>query len=311
MRIIEQMEGKRSWIRVRAPLSKEAAQNREDFERGLYLCGEAAKRWIAEAAARVPVETAREIADLHSLDLRTESGIRATAREWLAQQAENGVPKTRFFRRMISSAKVSLRKAGFNDIRYSDADLQGVVRDALRAGRVHRLSRPQPEQINPSVLEEFSPKLFHQAVVGANEIRKFAEEQNEEETRSLSFEQWFIVFSEFHYFYLHIVDRAACSLLPPFRRTAVMNALEPHCINLAVETVCRGMPPDKIQALQKESLADLREAHEEFGQYKRVFPKPKESPAGFLIWEAGKVISSAAGHPLNIDFIVRAEPAHD
>jgi hypothetical protein len=157
-------------------------------------------------------------------------------------------------------------------------------------------------------IDAFSAKVFHQAAHGAHEIRKLAEDKSiPQDTYGLDFMQWFAVFSEFHNFYLHMTDRMAFTNLSESRRAEVMNALETWSIDVAVETICAGMPEDKTRGIQEESLANLRKANEEFGQYRRMFPKnADESPAGTLAWEFGKSVANYAGRFMDMAYITRA-----
>ena len=157
-------------------------------------------------------------------------------------------------------------------------------------------------------LEAFSVKLFHQAAYGADEIRKLAEDKTiEQRTYGLELMQWFAVCFEFQNFYLHMADRLAFSRLSESRRSQVMADLEHWSVNRALETICSGWPEDKIREIQEESLANVRSSHEEFGQYKRMFPNPGESPAGTLIWEFGKSVANCAGRLTDIAYISRSE----
>ena len=173
---------------------------------------------------------------------------------------------------------------------------------------------PGIESLNPKGddgecrVASFSARLFHQAKHGVDEIRKVSEDKSiQQDTSGLDFMQWFAVFSEFHNFYLHMTDRMAFTHLSEFRRSEIMSAVEAQSVKLAIETICSGWAEDRIQEIQKESLVNLRNAHEEFGQFKRVFPNPGDSPAGTLIWEFGKSVANCADRFMDMVFITRAE----
>ena len=173
-----------------------------------------------------------------------------------------------------------------------------------------------PRNISMEGIAAFSAKVFHQAAYGADEIRKVAEASSlaslvmpksiQKDTNGLDFMQWFAVFSEFHNFYLHMTDRTAFTNLSAARRAELMNGVETWSINVAVETICAGMPKDKIRGIQEESLANLRRAHEEFGQYKCLLPTKPDESAGTLAWEFSKSVATYAGPAMDMVYITRA-----
>ncbi len=61
-----------------------------------------------------------------------------------------------------------------------------------------------------SAVEEYSVKIFKAAAEGVDAIRQISEDRVVESERyGLTHMEWFSVFNEFQYFYLHLTDRFA------------------------------------------------------------------------------------------------------
>lgn len=159
----------------------------------------------------------------------------------------------------------------------------------------------------PNVVEEYSIRLFKKAVEGVNAIKQLSEDKCVEgQGRGLTHLEWFSVFNEFQYFYLHLTDRIAFELIDDPDRSKILSELEKLCIDLSVQTICDGWPSEKIEGIKSESMQNFLKSMEQYAQCKEFFAKKGESPKATLFWEFGKQVAGLAGQDMDILFVTCA-----
>jgi hypothetical protein len=158
-----------------------------------------------------------------------------------------------------------------------------------------------------SPVEEYSVRIFKAAAEGVDAIRQLSEDRSVESERyGLTHTEWFCVFNEFQYFYLHLTDRFAFGNIDESLRGKTLSELEDWAIDRSVETICKDWPPEKIENIKKESKANFLVSMQDYAQYKKWFPEKGAGTGGTLFWEFGKQIANLAGRGLDIVYIMTA-----
>lgn len=153
--------------------------------------------------------------------------------------------------------------------------------------------------------QDYIGKILKHSAEGADAIRRLAEDKSlEQEKQGLSHIEWFKVFFEFTYFYLHLTDRFAFGHMDEERRGSLMTGLEEICITFAVDVVCEGWPEDMKEKIKEESMGNFYISMEEYSKYKKWFPEKDEGAKDTLFWEFGKTIAKLAGRENDIIYII-------
>src|SRR6266542_1332250 len=189
-----------------------------------------------------------------------------------------------------------------------EEDLKGPnAFEAVAAGPDEwaRMKR-QREKEQWEVIESYSVKLFTLATEGADAIRKLSEDKTVGQHRYGLDREWFPVFTAFHSLYLHVTDREAFARAGDAGRYKVMKALVFHSIDVAVETVLKGMPPERLPGIKKECVEHLNWSNETYGQYKKLVPGLGESAESTASGRFGIEVAELAGRPGNSSYITLA-----
>ena len=159
-------------------------------------------------------------------------------------------------------------------------------------------------------IDEYSIRIFKSATTGVDSIKTLSSDKSlESERYGLTKIEWFSVFNEFQYFFLHLTDRFAFGNMNDDRRNEILTRLENLSIDLSVETVCDRWPSETIEKIKKESMRNFITSMNQYAQYKDFFAEKGRSPKETLFWEFGKQIACLAGRDMDIAYIMCAVEA--
>lgn len=100
---------------------------------------------------------------------------------------------------------------------------------------------------------------------------------------------YFIVLQEFFYFFVHVTDRSAQTILGQVGRDKLMKELTPYVIHVIENVFAKGFAANFSLAMQKEIKHGITEGLEEkrsyyaYGELKQ--PTPEEAPDTFWLFE--------------------------
>jgi hypothetical protein len=126
---------------------------------------------------------------------------------------------------------------------------------------------------------------------------------DEKSSKEVTDEQWFVIYFEILYLFLHLTDRYAFGKLEEPKRDKILSKIEDKSIDISLGTMNKNMPYDLRRQLTIECRTNFYYFVEEFSYYKRLIPDENESPKETVLWEFGKRISSLVSVEYDIAII--------
>lgn len=148
-----------------------------------------------------------------------------------------------------------------------------------------------------------SALLFESSINGAKVFKDFGIDKSEKRMTNEVF--WETVL-EYQFLFLHITDRIAFDSLGNEKRSQFMDSLIDKISQHTIDKAYNQPSSSKSTRLEEivTSYYDrLNQRNIQYAKYRNLFPDSKESPAGTLFWEFGKIISSLVSESENIFFV--------
>lgn len=148
--------------------------------------------------------------------------------------------------------------------------------------------------------ENYPKELFIQFIVGNSASIASVKLENKE----INEEQYFYVLIECLYFFLHVTDRMASSIMTHECRHNLMQEIAESSIMLATQSSLGHWPEDMKNKIFKECMQNYYDAMEEYSQYQYLIEKSGDSPKNTVLWEFGKKIARFSGNENNLGYLV-------
>lgn len=152
---------------------------------------------------------------------------------------------------------------------------------------------------------DLAVRMFFSAQMGADEIRKLAEDRTLQQPRyGLNDQEWLEIFNEFQNMYLHIVDGEAYARLGDAGRYKVATKLVMFSIDSAVEMLAPDLPREARQATKKAWVEKVNAANHRYGLCKNILATSAGEPSDDAVfWRFGAAVAGIAGRPGNERYI--------
>jgi hypothetical protein len=135
--------------------------------------------------------------------------------------------------------------------------------------------------------------------------RRLAQVYTSNSKNTISNEDYGTIILEFQYLFIHVIDRAACMLLPEEECDIFMEALRLSIVSANIGKSLKGMDEKSKKDAESHEINLLNLRNTEYAAYKKLSPDDNEGTKGTLLWEFGKKITFDNLHSNNPAIIVQ------
>jgi hypothetical protein len=128
-----------------------------------------------------------------------------------------------------------------------------------------------------------------------------------QESGSITEEQFYEVFFEYLYFFIHLTDRVAFALLCDPARHGLMDELGEFAVLLSVRSLFSSLSDEEKDSMFQECMGFLNTATKEYSCFQRLLAKANEVTKDTLFWEFSKKMSQMSREGLNPAAIIGRE----
>jgi uncharacterized protein YneF (UPF0154 family) len=167
------------------------------------------------------------------------------------------------------------------------------------------IARKLKKKSNSDPVADLAVRMFFSAQMGADEIRKLANNRTLEQPKyGLNDQEWLEIFTEFQNVYLHIVDREAYARLGDAGRYKVAAKLVMFSIDSAVEMLASDLRREARQAMKKAWVEKFNSANQRYGRCKKILAMSAGEPPDDAVFRRfGAEVAAIAGRPGNERYI--------